>query len=100
MTNNEVTVKFAVQIKYSMEEGAVFCEASARENLQSAIENERQNGVLTPYDISADWVATKVVANTAATNIIPIPLSNFPLSEISSRPSGACQRLDNCTKFL
>jgi hypothetical protein len=56
MNTQNVELEFSVKIKYSLEEGASFCQHSAKENLHAAIENERQNNTLTPVDISADWV--------------------------------------------
>lgn len=53
-------IKFLVTIAYSNEDGGPICEKSMTDNLQAAIENERQNGVLTPIYISADWVTTEI----------------------------------------
>lgn len=47
------TVHFLVSVKYDTDDETTFCERSARENLESAIENERVNGTLTPDNISA-----------------------------------------------
>lgn len=56
MSAQTIEIEFTVKVKYSLEDGAKFCRESARENLLASIENERQNGALTPDDISADWV--------------------------------------------
>ena len=53
-------IKFLVTVSYSNEEGGLICEKSMTDNLQAAIENERQNSALTPTSISADWVTTEI----------------------------------------
>lgn len=53
-------IKFLVTVAYSNEDGGPICEKSMTDNLQAAIENERQNNALTPTFISADWVSTEI----------------------------------------
>lgn len=55
-------VTFTVTIEYSTdtEEPLFLCSESMKDNLARAIENERQNGSLTPSNISADWVDVKL----------------------------------------
>jgi hypothetical protein len=53
MNEQKTEISFAVTIQYSYETGTPFCTESAQHNLTEAIENERMNGALTPYDISA-----------------------------------------------
>ena len=54
-------IVFSVKIMYSVDDDDTrICPDSMAENLQAAIENERQNNTLTPEDISADFVTTQV----------------------------------------
>lgn len=73
MIEQSVEVEFTVKVKYSLEEGQKFCEASAKDNLLSAIENERQNNALTPDDISADWIEVSV---RQSKNVTPLTRHN------------------------
>jgi hypothetical protein len=66
MNNQTTVIEFSVKIKYSTNEGSVICKESAQENLLTAIENERQNGALTPADISAESISVNEVVNKKA----------------------------------
>lgn len=56
----ERKVQFLVTIIYSSDVALDICTSHAKENLQNAIENERQNNTLTPNNISADYVSTEI----------------------------------------
>jgi hypothetical protein len=59
MPLHEIT--FIVKIQYeTTNKDDVVCPSSMKENLFSAIENERNEGALTPSDISANWVEVEV----------------------------------------
>ncbi|MCP3674431.1 MAG: hypothetical protein GY829_08190 [Gammaproteobacteria bacterium] len=51
-------IVFKVTIEYDNKENPAtpIDSCSARDNLFNAIERERQNGALTPTDISANWI--------------------------------------------
>jgi hypothetical protein len=59
MNQPSIEIVFSVKVKYSYEAGTPFFQESAKSNLLAAIENERQNGGLTPCDISADSVVVE-----------------------------------------
>ncbi len=49
-------LSFVVKVQYEDHEDGVICEDSMKDNLFSAIENERVEGGLTPNSISANWI--------------------------------------------
>lgn len=55
-----VYFKVAIEVE-THEEEAPICEESLRDNLFSAIENERCEGALTASDISANWIEVEKV---------------------------------------
>ncbi|USD35454.1 MULTISPECIES: hypothetical protein [Vibrio] len=53
---------FSLTIAYETDtEDQIICESSLKENLATAIENQRVNGALTPDDISATKVVIEMV---------------------------------------
>lgn len=59
----EITVEFSVKVKYTLAEGEAFCQQSAEENLQAAIEQARKDNTLTPSNTEANWVDVNAVSN-------------------------------------
>jgi hypothetical protein len=56
------TITFSVRITYEHNEDGVICEESATENLFEAIENERNNGCLTPCSFSAQHTSVEFMS--------------------------------------
>lgn len=67
--NNE-KVSFIVTVNYSNNEGGPVCAESMASNMKAAIENERQNGALTPSGISADPVTVAVIDVESELNMV------------------------------
>jgi hypothetical protein len=67
MQENTLEIVYSVKINYSFEAGTPFCIESAKNNLSSAIENERLNCALTPDDISADNVDVDLLNQESST---------------------------------
>lgn len=59
----EITLEFSVKVKYTLKAGEVFCQQSAQENLQTVIDNARQEFLLTPAGIDASCVEVKIADN-------------------------------------
>lgn len=68
------TISFLTTITYSTEDDSPIGEASMRQNLYDAIENERVNGALTSQEVSAEVLA--VTIDSINDNVFSIVLTD------------------------